>query len=96
MDSPYATQNISTGMLGSIDPVGVKPRRPDRWPSWKTHTRQPSITDRLSRFSTVAFRGSSTLPVIRKRITYVATSTMPTAIGSRSRSVARKSVVSPG
>ncbi|WP_179155562.1 hypothetical protein [Microbispora sp. GKU 823] len=53
-------------MLGSMDPVGVKPSSPDRWPSWKTNTSPPNITDRLSRLSADAFNGATTLPVMTK------------------------------
>ncbi len=89
-------QNISIGMLGSIEPVGVKPRNPEKLPSWKIHTRAPNMTDRLSRLRTVAFSGSRTLPVIRNSTPQVTSRMRAATSGTRSSRVARKSVVSAG
>jgi hypothetical protein len=87
MESPKAMQNIKMGIAVSSAPVTWKsPTSHCRWPSWKIQTRAPNVADRLSRFSTSALTGMTTLPVKRKSSTNVASTMMPRAHGSRSRS----------
>ncbi len=96
MERPKATQNIRIGMLGSIEPLGVKPNRSARLPSWKIQTRTPNITPMLRVFRSMAFAGSSTLPVIRNSTRKVVTRIRPKTSGSRSTSSARNSLSSAG
>ena len=44
-------QNIRIGVNTSIAPVGVKPSRSVKWPSWKIHTIAPNVAVRLSMLS---------------------------------------------
>src|SRR3954452_22763366 len=83
MDKPKAMQNIRIGVDVSSDPVGVNDSRPDRWPSWKIHTMAPNVAVRLSRLSTSALSGITTLPVNRNSTTNVMRLMMASAIGSR-------------
>src|SRR5207302_7638987 len=77
-------QNIRIGVDVSRAPVGVKSRNPARWPSWKIHTMAPNVAVRLSRLSTTAFTGTTTLPVIRNRTVNV---TMPMITAASGTSV---------
>src|SRR5215467_10068997 len=70
MDSPNAMQNSSTVMDVSIG-LGVKPSRPDRWPSWKIQATTPSVADSDSALSTSARIGCTMLPVNRNSSTNV-------------------------
>jgi len=65
MDKPKAMQNIRMGVVVSVTPVGVNPRKPDRWPSWKTHTMAPKVAESHSRFSTIALMGTRIDPNMR-------------------------------
>ena len=76
-------QNISTGVVASMVPVGVKPRDSERWPSWKIHTMAPNVAVRLSRLSSTAFTGTSSPPNIRNSKTKVTSAMMPPAQGRR-------------
>lgn len=89
-------QNMRIGMLGSNEPCGVNPMRPERCPSWKTQIMAPNITARDSPLSTVALIGAITLPVMRNRITKVMRTMRPITSGSRSSRASRKSVRSAG
>ena len=71
-------------MVSTSWPVGVKPSRPDKWPSWKIHTMAPKVALKLSRLSTSAFTGTSRLPNMRNSNTNVDTAIRPSAIGMRS------------
>ena len=51
-------------MKTSTRPVAVTPSDAGRWPSWNTHTSAPNVAVRLSRFSTSALTGMTTLPVM--------------------------------
>src|SRR5262245_19958527 len=76
-------QNISTGVELSSVPVAVNPSAPAKWPSWNTNAIAPNVADRLSRFSTMALIGTSTLPVIRNSTTKVTSAINPAASGTR-------------
>jgi hypothetical protein len=75
-------QNMSTGVKTSIRPVAVTPRTPPRWPSWKIQTSAPNVAVRLSRLSTSALIGTTTLPVSMKSSASV---TMPTTASAAGR-----------
>ena len=64
--------------------MAVNPSRPERLPSWKIHTIAPNVAVRLSRLSTSALIGTSTLPDSRNNSTNVAITMMAMASGSRS------------
>ena len=74
------------GVVASRLPVAVKSSRPDRWPSWKTHTMAPKVAVRLSRLRTIALTGMTTLPNIMNSRTAVITAMRPSANGRRSNS----------
>ena len=82
MDSPNIMANIRIGVEGSIVPFGVKCNKRERWPSWKTKTRTPNITDKESRFMAIAFKGKSTEPKAIKSSKKVASTTTSTIHGS--------------
>ena len=84
-------QNMRIGIDESMRPVAVKSSTPERLPSWKTQTIAPKVAVRLSRLSTSALIGISTLPVIRNSSTRVAMAMMANAHGRRDR---RASLVS--
>ena len=46
-------------------PTASKPSRPDRWPSWNTHTSTPNVAPSDSTFITTALTATTTEPVIR-------------------------------
>src|SRR3712207_1485790 len=78
-------QNMRIGVDVSSAPVAVKSSNPDPLPSWNTHTIAPNVAVSDSRFSTIAFTGTSRLPNIRNSSTNVVAATMSPAIGSRSK-----------
>ena len=63
-------------------PVGVMPNAP-RCPSWNTQTRAPNAADSESTLSTMAFSGSTKLPVSRNSSTNVITPIRPSTNGIR-------------
>jgi hypothetical protein len=75
-------QNISTGMLATMVPVGVVPS-PPKWPSWKIHTSAPKDAVSDKTLSTNAFSGSTTLPVSRNSSTKVIAAITPRTSGRR-------------
>src|ERR1700722_9793260 len=72
MESPNMMANIRIGVVGLMVPFGVQWRTPESWPSWKTQTRLQYITERDSKFMSIALIGNTTDPNARKSITNVA------------------------
>jgi hypothetical protein len=64
--------SIRIGIVGSMVPVGVNCRSPDRCPSWKIHTTTPNVAASDSRFIAIALTGSTTDPNARNSSTNVA------------------------
>ena len=64
-------------------PKLVNPSRPERCPSWNTHTSAPNVAPRDRVFMASALTGTSTEPVIRNSRTNVEAAMRPRAYGSR-------------
>ncbi len=62
-------QNIRIGSVASTKPKGVKPKRPERLPSWKTKTIAPKLAVRLKMLTITAFNGMKKERKVRKRTT---------------------------
>jgi hypothetical protein len=60
--------NIRIGSVASTKPRGVKFRRPERLPSWKTKTIAPKLAVRLRMFTTTALSGIKTERKVRRSI----------------------------
>src|SRR6516164_8596375 len=82
MDNPKAMQNMRIGVVVSIVPVGVKWSTLARWPRWKIQTMAPNVALRLSRLSTIALAGTTTLPVIKNSTVKVTRAITPAATGT--------------
>ncbi len=78
-------QNMRIGVKMSMLPVGVKPSRPDRCPSWKIQTIAPNVAVRLRTLSSSALTGTRRLPVIRNSSTNVATAISASVHGRTAR-----------
>jgi hypothetical protein len=68
--------------VASTKPKGVKFRRPERFPSWKTKTTAPKLAVRLRTFTMTALSGIKTERKVTSRIRYVAPITKATASGA--------------
>ncbi len=67
MEMANAITNSRGGIVVEVG-VGVKPRNPDRCPSWKIHTINPRTANSVSALRIIAFSGIRTLPVKRNNI----------------------------
>jgi hypothetical protein len=89
MDRPNATQNISSGVVTSSRPLATKsPTSHRRWPFWNKYAMAPNEAARLSRFSTTACSGMTTLPVNKNSSTSMLTAMIAAAQGIPARSIA--------
>src|SRR3954447_1087623 len=94
IESPKANEKIRTGITNHTEPVESKSSRPDRCPSWNTHTSAPKLAPSDSTFISSALTGTTTEPVMRNSSTKVASATNPRTKGSRDSSAALSSTVS--
>ena len=80
------------GWVASMNPVGVKFRNPDRWPSWKIQTSAPNEAPIDSTFMISALTGSTTEPKARNSSTNVVATTISAIHGSSAPRLSSRSV----
>ncbi|WP_207232299.1 hypothetical protein [Micromonospora kangleipakensis] len=74
-----------------MKPIGVKPSRSDRCPSWKIQTTTPNEAPMESRFISTGLTGSNTEPKARKSSSRVAPALSSAIQGSRSPRLSSRS-----